>query len=345
MLFRSLELRFVESDNPGMKARRSPARLFSVLSVLFMMMAWTGCSLSPNSSNNNPPGPGELAASSLALQFGTIPRASSKELSETISNGGSSALTVSGMSATGAGFSYTGITPPVTLSPGQAATFKVTFSPQSTGATAGNLVIDSNAANPTLSITLSGTSTSPGQLGVNPATLNFGSVAVGSSQSQTASLSASNGPVTVSAADISGSEFSVTGLSLPVTIPSGSSISFTVSFTPQASGSTTGTITFTGSASNSGIAQNLSGTGTAPAQHTVTLNWKASTSSSVVAYNVYRGTVSGGPYSQIDSVSSTTAMDSTVASGQTYFYVVTAVDSSSQESGYSNQTTAVIPFP
>ncbi len=43
--------------------------------------------------------------------------------------------------------------------------------------------------------------------------------------------------------------------------------------------------------------------------------------------------------------SSTAYTDSTVQSGTTYYYVVTAVDSSGSESNYSNQATAVIPMP
>jgi hypothetical protein len=43
--------------------------------------------------------------------------------------------------------------------------------------------------------------------------------------------------------------------------------------------------------------------------------------------------------------STTTYTDSTVVSGITYYYVATAVNSESQESGYSNQARAVIPNP
>ncbi len=43
--------------------------------------------------------------------------------------------------------------------------------------------------------------------------------------------------------------------------------------------------------------------------------------------------------------STTPYADSTVVSGQTYYYVATSVNSAAQESGYSNQTTAVIPNP
>jgi fibronectin type 3 domain-containing protein len=46
------------------------------------------------------------------------------------------------------------------------------------------------------------------------------------------------------------------------------------------------------------------------------------------------------------SLDATTAYtDTSVSSGQTYYYVATAVDGSSNESGYSNQTQAVIPNP
>src|SRR5438876_2670316 len=57
-------------------------------------------------------------------------------------------------------------------------------------------------------------------------------------------------------------------------------------------------------------------------QHAVDLNWNPSTSANITGYNVYRGSNSGGPYSQINSgglVASTVYMDATVASGQTYY--------------------------
>jgi fibronectin type 3 domain-containing protein len=90
----------------------------------------------------------------------------------------------------------------------------------------------------------------------------------------------------------------------------------------------------------------LSGTGVQLIAHSAALSWTASTSV-VAGYNVYRGTVSGGPYSKLNSslIGPTTYTDSTVQSGQTYFYVVTAVDASNVESAYSNTISAIIPFP
>jgi HYDIN/CFA65/VesB-like, Ig-like domain len=79
-------------------------------------------------------------------------------------------------------------------------------------------------------------------------------------------------------------------------------------------------------------------------QHTVALSWGAS-SSQVIGYRVYRSENSGGSYSPLNgtAVAVLNYSDSTVASGSTYYYVVTAVDSSGTESAYSNQATAVIP--
>jgi fibronectin type 3 domain-containing protein len=52
------------------------------------------------------------------------------------------------------------------------------------------------------------------------------------------------------------------------------------------------------------------------------------------------------PYASVASANSgTTFIDGSVQSGQTYYYVVTAVDTTGTVSGYSNQVQAVIPSP
>ena len=88
-------------------------------------------------------------------------------------------------------------------------------------------------------------------------------------------------------------------------------------------------------------------TGTGVAQHQVQLSWGASSSSGITGYNVYRGGVSGGPYTKINSalVVGTTYSDSSVQAGKTYFYVTTALNGSGTESAYSNQVQAVVPSP
>jgi Abnormal spindle-like microcephaly-assoc'd, ASPM-SPD-2-Hydin len=183
------------------------------------------------------------------------------------------------------------------------------------------------------------------QLSVTPATVAFGSVSVGSSTSKKGSLTASNSNVTVSTVDESGEGYTLSGITFPLTVPAGQSVPFTVTFAPQTAGSAPGSLTFVSDASDTASAT-LSGTGTTQASpHTVSLSWSADTSS-VVGYNIYRGTVSGGPYPTRLTSSpqpDTTFVDNTVQSSSTYFYVATAVDSDSIESTYSNQAKAVIP--
>lgn len=82
-----------------------------------------------------------------------------------------------------------------------------------------------------------------------------------------------------------------------------------------------------------------------PAQHSVNLSWMASTSD-VVGYNIYRGSVHSGPYPmKLNSspLQATTFTDSTVQSGVTYFYVVTAEDGNQVQSDYSNEVMVTIP--
>lgn len=154
--------------------------------------------------------------------------------------------------------------------------------------------------------------------------------------------------MTVSSASWSGAGYSVTGITFPVTVPAGKSTNYTVTFTPPASGTSSGGVTFLSDASNSSLSQSFSGDGTQgqSGQHTVALSWNPSTSS-VIGYNVYRGTQPGGPYTKLNSSleSATAYTDATVVSGTTYYYVATAVDANNVESTYSNQAVAQVPSP
>ena len=84
-------------------------------------------------------------------------------------------------------------------------------------------------------------------------------------------------------------------------------------------------------------------TATTTSQHSVKLNWQASTSTGVTGYDVYRSTTSGGYYGLLGNSSSLAYTDTSVQSGATYYYVVTAVNSAGLQSGYSNQVKTIIP--
>ncbi len=288
---------------------------------------------------------GVLSTSDSSLNFGGVQINATGTQPETLTNSGAAKVTISQANVAGKAFSVTGLNLPLTLNPGQSFTFGAAFNPTSGGNFTGSISIISDASDSNVTITLAGTATVSGQLAVSPATLNFGSVMVGQSKSLPASLTANGSSITVSNAGMSTSEFTISGLALPITLASGQSTSFTVTFKPQASGAATATGSYNSNAAVSSVAQALSGTGTPAPQHSVALSWNPS-SSTVVGYNVYRSGVSGGPYSKINNLNpDTTYTDSTVQSGQTYFYVTTAVDGSGNESANSNQTQAVIPTP
>ena len=291
--------------------------------------------------------PGALSANPSSLSFGNVQVSNNQTLSETVTNVGGSSVTISQDTVTGAAFSVTGLNPPVTLTSGQSITFSVIFTPSSAGSASGNQAVASNASNPSLNIPLSGTGTAAGQFAVTPASLAFGNVVVATGANLPAQLSATGASVTVTSANLSSSEFTLSGLSFPVTIPAGNNVQFTVAFTPQATGAASGTVSFASNASNSAVLS-LSGTGTPTLIHSVSLSWTASMSSDVIGYNIYRGTASVGPYSKINSSlsASTTYTDNSVVDGQTYYYVSTAVNSNNQESAYSSPPQqAVIPAP
>jgi len=79
-----------------------------------------------------------------------------------------------------------------------------------------------------------------------------------------------------------------------------------------------------------------------PTSGTATLTWNVSTSTDVASYKVYIGTSSGvyGPPISVGNV--TTYQAANLQQGATYFFTVTAVDTSNNESGHSNEVSKSI---
>src|SRR5262245_54728998 len=79
---------------------------------------------------------------------------------------------------------------------------------------------------------------------------------------------------------------------------------------------------------------------------TIKLAWDPSPDSSVAGYNIYRSQQSGvysTPVNGSNIITTTSFTDSGVHSGTTYYYVVTAVNTSGVQSGYSNEVLATVP--
>jgi hypothetical protein len=220
-------------------------------------------------------------------------------------------------------------TTPVTSVSDNGAQFSVAVSN-----TAGDAV--SNQANLTVAA---------GTLLLNSSTssMNFGNVTVANSSIQSVTMTnVGTANVTIAQVMVAGAGFNATGANGIILAP-GQSTTLSSTFAPSASGAAAGSITVSSNATNSPARISLAGTGVAPVSHTVALNWSAA-ASGVTGFNAYSSTVSGGPYVKMTStpLSSASYTDSSVQSGRTYYYVVTAVNAT-QESGYSSEVASIVP--
>ena len=187
-------------------------------------------------------------------------------------------------------------------------------------------------------------------LTVNATSIPFGSVTLNSKATQSVTLTSSGtAPVTVNSAVVSGTGFSISGSSFPVTLNPGQSLNLNLQFAPTTAGSVTGQLTITSNSSTNPTANfALSGTGTtATTSHQINLTWSAPapTSDPVAGYNVYRAPGGTTSYQRLNSspVGSTNYTDSAVTSGNAYVYIVKSVDYAGAESAASNATTTTVP--
>ena len=275
-----------------------------------------------------------LRANPDSVSFGQTAVGATTTQSVTLTNLNPWRTKIDSLQLAGTGFSVSGPTMPFILGIGQTVTVRLSFAPKSAGTSSGYML----TLGPSLTVPLIGTGTTTataGRLSITPTSLNFGDVNVGSTGSQAITLSASGASVTVSSDASNNSQFGLEGASLPFTIGAGQSVSFNVGFTPKGSGTISGSLSFASNASNSPAVESLAGIGTAP-QFKVDLSWNASTG--VAGYNVYRSMSPTGTYTKINPAldANTAYTDASVASGQTYYYEATAVNSSGQESARSS---------
>jgi hypothetical protein len=288
-----------------------------------------------------------LNVSPTSVAFGNINVGNNNTKTVTVTNSGTGSVTISSVGVVGNGLSANGIATPMTLNAGQSTVLSIVYAPSAVGALNGTVSVVSNATNSPAVISATGAGVQP-SLTASPSTLNFGSLVTGTSASQTITVSnTGSAAATISSAVVSGTGYTMSGSALPMTLAAGTSTSFSVKFAPTSAGSDAGSVTVTSNTPNSPTLVALNGTATAPVAHSVSLSWVASTST-VVGYNIYRGTVSGGPYALLNSSAPDGALsytDMAVTAGQTYYYVVTAVDSNGVESIVSNEVSVTIPTP
>lgn len=314
------------------------ADLVTILGCCLVIIVMSGCSGANNTTNA---GIMEAGLSALTCSSSSMTGSGSDSCTVTLSTAaGSGGLSVSLASNNGAV-----AVPATVIVPASAtsAVFTANVSPvtstqtatltASSGGIVESFVLHLNAAGPALSI--------------SPASVAFGDVTVNTPSTLPVTLtSAGSAPVTINSAALTGTGFTMSGATFPVTLNPGLAVTLGVVFDPTAAAAATGQLTIESNSSTNPVAVILlSGTGVP--SHPVALSWDVPSSSpvAVVGYNVYRSVDGGGAYQLLNSSldTKTTYLDTAVQSGSTYGYIVVSVDSSGMESIPSNEATATIP--
>lgn len=282
-----------------------------------------------------------LVCSPCSLRYGSVDIGKTETLLVTLTNSGSSSVTLTEITSINSAFVPTKLSLPLILEAGQSVDLSVSFTPTATGWAGGSVKISSNASNSTLVLQLGGTGGTSEPVTATPSALSFGDVATGASASLSVVLTnAQSSSVTLSAIQTTGSEFSVSGPAFPLTLRAGQSVALSVSFSPQTLGTVGGSLFAFGPRLNIP----LTGTGTTMTQYSVSLWWNSTLDA--VGYNLYRSTSATGTYSKINGTlePNTAYTDSTVVGGNTYYYAATSVNSGGQESPRSTPPVeAVVP--
>ncbi len=193
----------------------------------------------------------------------------------------------------------------------------------------------------------SSTGTSSG-LSVSATTIAFGTVNLNTTATQSITLTATGTTaVTISGASVTGTGFSLSGATFPITLNPNQTAQMFVAFDPTVAGSATGQLNITSNATSGATTLvNLTGSGLG-VTYQVNLSWSAPASSPdpVAGYNVFRAPTGTTAFQQVNSsaVTATSYVDGSVQNGTTYDYVVRSVDAAGALSDPSNTYTAAIP--
>lgn len=331
----------------------SERRLFAAAMFCAVVLFVAGCA--GLVSGSNPTTPGALSVSASTFDFKTVVVGQTVNQTLTISNSGPSPVQLTGLSLSNKEFTITGPSVPRTILPANSLNYTVSFAPTAAGTASGTLQITSDVSSVPNSVALTGAGEKAfANLLLTPAAINFGNLALQSKSTQNVTMQNTGDiSVTIQGITVAGAGFGYSSLSPGFSLVPNQSVTFQVWFSPNTAGAASATVSFvsanlsspgTMALSGDGVSSSPTPTPTPPPSHSVQLNWNASTSQ-VIGYRLYRSEVSGGSFAALNgtALNALTYTDTSVSLGTTYYYVVTAVDASGNESAYSNQTTAAIP--
>jgi len=210
--------------------------------------------------------PGTLSISPASLAFNTVATGSSVSKTATVTNGGENPVHLSGITASG-DFAVTGgnCAPSGTIAASASCTVVVTFSPTAQNSRSGALTITGDGTPASAQAGLAGVGAAPANVTLSSGSLGFGQVVNGStSQPQVVTAANSGGvPVTLSAT-ITGTGYSIASNQCVAPLAPNATCTLQITFTPNVSGDSPGTLSLPGAYSGSPSVITLDGTGVRP---------------------------------------------------------------------------------
>ena len=266
--------------------------------LLLLLVTMLGCSAlnasqpsteSATGSKTTGVGSGQITATPKNVAFGNVQLGKTQTQSVSLSNSGKGVVTITHASISEPEFALSGLKLPFTLKAGQEMNIGVNFTPAAGGSQTATILLSGTTATtfagsgikrrgggtirggtitdvavrvvPTsLNVPVSGVGLGAGDLAVSPAVMALGNVKVGSTQSQSATLiNSGTSSVTISHATVTGRGFKMSGLTFPLKLSPGQKKTFSITFTPQSAGTSTGSVAVTSDAPNSVVSVPVSG--------------------------------------------------------------------------------------
>lgn len=233
------------------------------------------------------------------LNFGNVAVGKQSSQTVTVSNTGSTSVTIMQATVSNSQFTVSGVSLPMTMASGQSANFTIGVKPTVTGALNGTLTVqgDNSSGSGTVNLAATVTAAANPQISLSSNSINFGSVTVGSSGSSSLTISNTGGSdLTISSVSLTGTGFGISGITTPKVISAGQSSVVSLTFSPAATGAASGSLAISSSdPANPTLHVNLSGTGVTT---TLTLSFSST--------NISFGSVNTGtPATQSETITNT----------------------------------------
>ncbi len=277
------------------------------------------------------------------VTFQDVPAGDTYSQTVRITNLGANTLQIKKISTSNADLQITGILLPVVVAHGTSESFTISFRPKEEGRKDGEISIFTSSSGAPMVLTVRASTVKvQSELTASEASIDFKDVAVGGIGKEEVSLrNAGTRDVMIVGISATGAAFSVSGATAVRLMP-GQSVAVDVNFAPKSTGRQSGLLTISGTDGGALVLIPLAGTAAESSRSAVKLNWEESPVT-VAGYVVYRSADSSGPYTRISDAATSEFVDTGLAAGHTYYYVVTSLNADQVESEYSPPISATVP--